>query len=121
MRVKYTLSHRTPLPTSVIATLLILNFIADLQLAHKGTTYWPKYTIKCVGVSIRLPYATETVNLAKPLGNKGSGCLCVLYNSGLYTGGGGIQGGLIKPPFCSDIELKKVFPQLTWGNQITVL
>jgi hypothetical protein len=40
MRVKYTLSHRTPLPASVIATLLILNFNADLQLTHKGTTYW---------------------------------------------------------------------------------
>ena len=65
----FTLSHRTPLPASMIATFLLLTIIADLQLAYKGTTYWPKYTIKCVGVSIRLPYATETINLAKPLGN----------------------------------------------------
>ena len=71
MQIKYILPHRTLLPAAIIANLLILNFNADLQLAHKGTTYWPKYTIKCVGVSIRLPYATETVNLAKPLGNYG--------------------------------------------------
>ena len=58
----FTLSHRTPLPASMIATFLLLTIIADLQLAHKGTTYWPKYTIKCVGVSIRLPYATETTS-----------------------------------------------------------
>ena len=69
MHIKFTLSHRTRLPASVIATSLPLYFITDLQLAHKETTYWPKYTIKCVGFSIRLPYTTETVNLAKPLGN----------------------------------------------------
>ena len=69
MHIKFTLSHRTRLPASVIATSLPLYFITDLQLAHKETTYWPKYTIKCVGFSIRLPYTTETINLAKPLGN----------------------------------------------------
>ena len=69
MDIKFTLSHRTRLPASVITTSLPLYFIADLQLVLKETTYWPKYTIKCVGFSIRLPYTTETINLAKPLGN----------------------------------------------------
>ena len=63
MHIKFTLSHRTSLPASVIATSLPLNFITDLQLAHKETTYWPKYTIKCVGFSIRLPYTTETTRV----------------------------------------------------------
>ena len=81
MHIKFTLSHRTRLPASVIATSLPLYFITDLQLAHKETTYWPKYTIKCVGFSIRLPYTTETINLAKPLGNN----IRNINNIHLYT------------------------------------
>ena len=80
----FTLSHRTPLPASMIATFLLLTIIADLQLAHKGTTYWPKYTIKCVGVSIRLPYATETINLAKPLGNKDRPIFCSQFTDARF-------------------------------------
>ena len=69
IHITFSLSYRTRLPTSVIATSLPLYFNADLQLAHKETTYWPKYTIKCVGFSIRLSYMMETISLAKPLGN----------------------------------------------------
>ena len=82
MHIIFTLSHRTPLPASVIATFLLPIIIADLQLAQKGTTYWPKYTIKCVGVSIRLPYAMETVNLAKLLGNNN----CIKFYQKSLTG-----------------------------------
>ena len=85
MHIKFTLSHRTRLPASVIATSLPLYFITDLQLAHKETTYWPKYTIKCVGFSIRLPYTTKTINLAKPLGNYGVGwCMFVLAGARMF-------------------------------------